>query len=202
MPDFSLESAYPVTALIAGVDEAGRGPWAGPVVAAAVIFPARTAIPDGINDSKKIKPSIRERLFDAIMVQGLVGVGEASVAEIDTLNIWGATQAAMRRAIESLPYLPDAALIDGKLIPKNFPCPAQAVVKGDSVSLSIAAASIIAKVTRDRIMHALAAQYPQYGFERHAGYGTEFHLNAIRTHGPCPAHRTSWPLHKVMTAAA
>ena len=202
MPDFSLESTYPASAFIAGVDEAGRGPWAGPVVAAAVIFPTRASVCQAINDSKKLKPALREQLYDLIMAQGMVGIGQASVEEIDTLNIWGATQLAMRLAVEALPRLPDAALVDGKLIPKAFPCPAQAVVKGDSVSMSIAAASIIAKVARDRIMKTLALEYPLYGFERHAGYGTAMHLNAIAIHGPCPAHRTSWPLHKVWKAAA
>ena len=214
MPDFAIESGYPDTHRIAGVDEAGRGPWAGSVVAAAVIFPSEFYHPPSpihadslawvaiLNDSKKLSAKRREELFDTIMQHAMVGVGEASATEIDTLNIWGATQLAMRRAVAALPQLPDAALVDGKLIPKQFPCPAHAIVKGDSVSYSIAAASIIAKVTRDRIMHALAEQYPQYGFERHAGYGTAYHLNAIREHGPCPAHRRSWPLHKVWKQAA
>jgi ribonuclease HII len=202
MPDFTIESDYPFTTLLAGVDEAGRGPWAGPVVASAVIFPARKKISDKINDSKKLKPITREMLYGQIMEHGIVGIGSASVEEIDTLNIWGATALAMRRAVEAMSKQPDLALIDGKLIPKNFPCAAKAVVKGDSVSYSIAAASIIAKVTRDRIMHDLACEYPQYGFERHAGYGTKFHLDAIRTHGPCPAHRTTWPLYKLLPEAA
>ncbi len=202
MPDFTLESAYPIDQRIAGVDEAGRGPWAGPVVAAAVIFPKRTMFSDRINDSKKVKHATREVLYTEIMEQGIVGIGEASVEEITTLNIWGATSLAMRRAVAALSEMPDAALIDGKLIPKAFPCPAQAVVKGDSVSYSIAAASIIAKVTRDRIMRRLAETYPHYGFERHAGYGTEYHLNAIKEHGPCPAHRPTWPIARLLQEAA
>jgi ribonuclease HII len=192
MPDFTYETAL-APARVCGVDEAGRGPWAGPVVASAVLFRPYDAIPAGLNDSKKLNRAARERLFGALMDMGVLhGIGIATAAEIDTLNIWGATQLAMRRAIGAIAPLPDMALIDGKIVPKDFPCPARAIIGGDGVSLSIAAASILAKVTRDRMMEAYAREYPHYGFERHAGYGTKTHREALATHGPCPIHRMSF----------
>jgi ribonuclease HII len=188
-PDFSIESLYP-NVIVAGVDEAGRGPWAGPVVAAAAIVdPAR--LPQGINDSKKLTAAKRDALFDAIMASAQVGVGMASVEEIDELNILGATKLAMLRAIEALPTLPGMALVDGNRAPK-LPCKVQTVVKGDSKSLSIAAASIIAKVTRDRLMHQLSLEYPGYGWERNAGYGTAQHQSGLAEHGVTIHHRRSF----------
>ncbi len=194
MPHYKLEMSYKGLRYISGVDEAGRGPWAGPVVAASVMFENRKAIPHGIDDSKKLKRAEREKLYDHIMQQAVVGVGIGSVTEIDTLNIWKATSLAMRRALLNMPEWPELALVDGNLIPHNLLCEARAIVKGDAVSYSIAAASIIAKVTRDRIMDEMAREFPHYGFDRHSGYGTPQHLTAIRTHGPCIHHRQSWPI--------
>jgi ribonuclease HII len=198
MPHYKLEQSYSGLRYISGVDEAGRGPWAGPVVAASVMFENRKAIPRGIDDSKKLDRAEREKLFARIMERGVVGVGIATVTEIDTLNIWGATSLAMRRAVLGMNEWPELALVDGKIIPKHLACEARAVVKGDAVSYSIAAASIIAKVTRDRLMRELAAQFPHYGFESHVGYGTPQHLNAIRTHGPCVHHRRNWPIDSLL----
>lgn len=190
MPTFKLESAHhPLR--VCGVDEAGRGPWAGPVVASAVVFHTPKAI-RGCNDSKQLTREDREKLFPRIHERCHVGIGIASVEEIETLNIWGATALAMRRAVLALPFAPEMALVDGKVHPREFPCPTQTVVGGDGLSHSIAAASIIAKVTRDRIMQEQALFYPQYGFERHAGYGTKQHQHALREHGVCPLHRRSF----------
>ncbi|MEJ0009608.1 MAG: ribonuclease HII [Alphaproteobacteria bacterium] len=180
------------------MDEAGRGPWAGPVVAAAVLFRERRMKPRGVNDSKKLARDAREALFEKIMKVAFVATGIASVEEIDALNIWGATSLAMRRALYQLPEEPHVALIDGNLMPKNLPCEARTVVKGDGISYSIAAASIVAKVTRDRLMRELAATYPHYGFDSHVGYGTPQHLNAIRAHGPCEIHRKRWPIQQLL----
>ncbi len=188
MPDFSLERNC--SGLVCGVDEAGRGPLAGPVVAAAVMFFNMEA-PSGIDDSKRLKPATRDYLFDAISASALVGVGMASVEEIDAHNILAATMLAMQRAVENLPQIPDFALIDGNRTPM-LPCKAKAVVAGDSKSLSVAAASIIAKMTRDRIMRALDTRYPQYGFARHMGYGTKLHLEALAKWGVTPSHRLSF----------
>ncbi len=184
---------------VAGVDEAGRGPLAGPVVAAAVVFDPvfleaeATRSLAGINDSKKLSASRRE-FFHALLSacpQARIGIGRASVEEIDTLNILRATHLAMARAIEALEPLPELALVDGLPV-QGLPVPHRAIVGGDARSLSIAAASIVAKVTRDRLMVDLSAVYPAYGFERHKGYGTKAHLNALHRHGPCPAHRRSF----------
>lgn len=187
-PDLAIESRY--GGIICGVDEAGRGPLAGPVVAAAVVLD-RAAIPAGIHDSKKTNKKKRELLFDKIMQTAKVGIGHANVAEIDTFNILGATKIAMQRAVEALELGVDVALIDGNQ-PPALPCKVLTVVKGDSKSLSIAAASIIAKVTRDRMMKDLDARYPVYGFAQHAGYGTKAHMEAIDAHGVCPVHRSSF----------
>ena len=187
-PDLSHERA--LGGIVAGVDEAGRGPWAGPVVAAAVIITSK-AIPDGINDSKKLKPAKRDALFDHILASCQCGIGSASVEEIDTLNILQATKLAMRRAVEALPVRPTHALVDGNQ-PPAMPCPVTTLVGGDALSLSIAAASIIAKVTRDRLMCELARDFPGYGWERNAGYGTATHQKGLATLGVSVHHRRSF----------
>ena len=198
-PDFTLEAAAIARGLtrVAGVDEAGRGPLAGPVVAAAVILdPAR--IPPGLDDSKRLTAPARDRLFDAIRAVAQVGIGQASVAEIDTLNILRASHVAMARALAALGPV-DHALIDGNLIPRDLPCAAQAVIKGDARCLSVAAASIIAKVTRDRIMVDLAQQFPGYGWDANAGYPTKSHREALQNLGPTPHHRRSFaPVHQIL----
>ena len=177
--------------MICGVDEAGRGPLAGPVYAAAVILPRGLHI-DGLNDSKKLTEKKRAELFDVIPAQALAyGIGSADEKEIDEINILQATFLAMRRAIEAMPVRPDLALIDGNR-DSDFGVSSETVVKGDSLSANIAAASILAKVTRDRVMERYAAEYPQYGFEVHKGYGTKRHYEALRQYGPCPIHRQSF----------
>ena len=187
-PDFSFErQCY---GPVCGVDEAGRGPLAGPVVAAAVILtPAR--IPEGLNDSKALSSKQRELLLNAIEKNAQIGIGIAEPEEIDRINILGATLAAMRRAVLALPLSPNTALIDGNKLP-NLPCEAQAIVKGDSRSLSIAAASIVAKVTRDRLMVEADARYPGYGLAGHKGYPTKAHMEAVRDLDPSPIHRFSF----------
>lgn len=178
--------------LVAGVDEAGRGPLAGPVVAAAVVLPGGFAL-DGLTDSKKIGAAKREQLHEVLTTAAgvLWAVAEAAVEEIDRLNILRATHLAMARAVEGLARRPDHALVDGLPV-RGLPVGHTAVVGGDMLSLSIAAASIIAKVTRDRLMAGLDKHYPQYGFARHKGYGVREHLDALRKHGPCPAHRRTF----------
>jgi ribonuclease HII len=177
--------------LVAGIDEAGRGPLAGPVVAAAVILPAGLLI-KGVNDSKKLSPDTRERLFDAIMSQALsVGIGMGSAELIDRINILQATRHAMLEAVSQLAPQPDYILIDG-ISTIDSPIPQKTIKKGDSLSLSIAAASIIAKVTRDRLMRELDKIYPGYGFSGHKGYGSVLHLEAIRRLGPSPVHRLTF----------
>ena len=202
--DFSREQALIAQGLVpvCGIDEAGRGPLCGPVVAACVVLdPAR--IPDGITDSKKLSEEARERLAADIRASARVGVGLASAAEIDALNIHRATLLAMRRAFEVLPGpAPAFALVDGKFAPE-LPCAAEALVGGDDISLSIAAASIIAKVGRDAILREMDAQYPHYGFARHKGYATREHLEALMAHGPCPEHRRSFrPVAEALEKAA
>lgn len=192
MPHLNLELKL-APARVCGVDEAGRGPWAGPVVAAAVIFREAAEAPAGLNDSKKLSRSAREKLFTQLLATQVIhGIGIATAEEIDQINIWGATQLAMRRAVAALAIMPDIALIDGKLKPKDFPCDTHPIIGGDGISLSIAAASILAKVTRDRLMDDYARQYPEYGFDRHAGYGTPHHQQALAAHGPCAIHRRSF----------
>lgn len=196
MPDLAIETALydeGYTA-VCGVDEAGRGPLCGPVVAAACILPPDADLP-GLNDSKKLTPRRREQLFDLIRERAVAYcVAEASVEEIDRLNILEADLLAMRRAIAGLhtpdgqPFRADFALIDGN-IARDFPIPARAVIKGDATSLSIAAASVLAKVTRDRLCIELDAQYPQYGIAKHKGYGTAAHMAALRQYGASPIHR-------------
>ncbi len=184
--DFEAQLIGPV----AGVDEAGRGPWAGPVVAAAVILnPA--AIPKGLHDSKLLSAAKRAALFPIILNQAQVGIGQASVAEIDIHNIRRATHLAMQRAIAALPCAPNAALIDGNDAPK-LNCIVQTIVKGDRLSLSIAAASIIAKVTRDLLMCELAQHYDGYGWSTNVGYGTAAHAAAIESLGVTDHHRRSY----------
>ena len=189
MPDMSLEAQYPGP--VCGVDEAGRGPWAGPVSAGAVILdPAN--VPAGLNDSKKLTAKARERLEIEIKATALAwGVGLASAQEIDEINILQATGLAMRRAMAALKITPAFALVDGNYR-FDLPCPLQPIVKGDALSASIAAASILAKVERDRIMMAADLDYPEYGFARHKGYHAASHVAALKAHGPCPIHRMSW----------
>ena len=176
---------------ICGVDEAGRGPLAGPVCAAAVILPEHLQIP-GLTDSKKLTDKKRRELFPIIQEQAIAyGIGLASESEIDEINILQATFLAMGRALEQLSVRPALALIDGNR-ETDFGLPVKTVVKGDSLSANIAAASILAKVTRDNLMLELAQQYPEYGFDIHKGYGTKAHYEALRTYGPSPIHRRSF----------
>jgi len=190
-PDFSRESAALAEGftLVCGVDESGRGPLAGPVVAAAVIFdPAN--IPAGLNDSKKLTETARENLFARILATAEVGVGVADVERIDRDNILAATLWAMGEALTQLGDV-SFALVDGNRAPR-LACGVRTVIGDDAKSLSIAAASIVAKVTRDRLMTALHLDFPQYGFARHKGYGVREHLEALRQYGPCPVHRRSF----------
>ncbi len=179
-------------ALIAGIDEAGRGPLAGPVSAAAVILPSDFTH-NLLNDSKKLSEKKRELLYDELTNHPdiLWAHSYAETDEIEEINILKATHAAMARSAQGLASIPDYCLIDGLAVP-NFPLASEGIVKGDGKSLSIAAASIIAKVSRDRLMIEFAEQYPEYGFERHKGYGTKLHLEALAKHGPCPIHRMSF----------
>ena len=195
--DFSHEIATQA-ARVAGVDEAGRGPLAGPVTAAAVILNPDD-LPQGLADSKTLSAARREALFDQIMARAAVGVAHASVQEIDDLNILRASHLAMMRAIKALSPAPDYVLIDGNLLPKDLQLPATALVKGDAKSLSIAAASIIAKVTRDRVMVDLAQQFPAYGWQKNAGYPTKDHVTALQNLGVTPWHRRSFkPIHNIL----
>ncbi len=186
-PDLALQRKY--GGLIAGVDEAGRGPWAGPVVAAAVIFVGKP--PPGINDSKQLSAGEREALYPKIHAVAHVGIGVADVETIDEINIYHATHAAMCDAVRMLCVAPSAVLVDGNRYPK-FDMPAEALIGGDALSISIAAASIIAKVTRDRLMIELACGFPVYGWERNKGYGTREHAAALKLHGTCCHHRRSF----------
>ena len=197
-PERAFWAAHPGVAL-AGVDEAGRGCLAGPVVAAAAQFAEADAEAllrgplAGANDSKQLSPARRDALYEALTQEPRVrwAVGQASVAEIDALNILRATHLAMRRALEGLPALPGHALVDGLPV-RGLPIPHTALVKGDARCLLIACASILAKVTRDRLCAGLDARFPGYGFARHKGYGTRAHLEALRRLGPCPAHRRTF----------
>ena len=177
--------------IVCGVDEAGRGPLAGPVCAAAVILPPNADIP-GLNDSKKLSDKRRRELYPVIMEKAVAyGIGFADHKEIDEINILQATFLAMQRALAQLSVKPELALIDGNR-EKDFGIPVKTVIHGDSLSASIAAASILAKVTRDDLMLKMAEEYPQYGFEIHKGYGTKAHYQALAEHGPCPIHRMSF----------
>ena len=191
-PNFTFESQAlnDGHTIICGIDEAGRGPWAGPVVASAVILDPKN-IPSGLNDSKKLTEAKREILFGPIMQTSQVCIGIVSAAEIDDINILQATFLAMQRAFAQFAIKPGLALIDGNKSPK-LTCKTQTIIGGDAKSLSIAAASIIAKVTRDRIMHQHDQTYPLYGFARHKGYGTAAHVAALAIHGPCAEHRKSF----------
>ena len=199
MPDFSFENKYSYP--VAGIDEAGRGPLAGPVVAGAVVILNKNLPQElllSLDDSKKLSPTKREKLYNLLYEQQnlgnlLIGVGEASTQEIDDINILQATFLAMKRAFMALSEKPAAALVDGNQHPKDFPVPTQTVIKGDSLSYSIAAASIVAKVTRDRYMAELAEKYPYFGFEKNAGYGTQAHLEGLKSYGAIEGvHRFSF----------
>jgi ribonuclease HII len=200
MPNFILENEHP--GLVCGVDEAGRGPWAGPVTAAAVLFDQASLSPDlaqALNDSKKLSVKKRESLIDRIKEESIWAVGNASVAEIDQYNILQATYLAMTRAVQGLTQKPDFVLIDGNKIPPALDIPARAIVKGDALSCSIAAASIIAKVTRDHHMAKLAKDYPHYGWDKNAGYGVKHHQDGLAHYGITPHHRKSFkPIKKIM----
>ena len=176
---------------ICGVDEAGRGPLAGPVCAAAVILPKGKLI-EGVNDSKKLTEKKREALFEVIKAEAVsYAIAFATVEEIEELNILNATMLAMKRAVESLPQQADYAMIDGNRLP-DLSIDCETIVKGDAKSHSIACASILAKVSRDRLLYEYAKEYPQYHFDKHKGYGTKLHVEALRAYGPCPVHRMSF----------
>ena len=188
---YEKEAAAKGYTAICGVDEAGRGPLAGPVFAAAVILPADCVI-EGLNDSKKLTEAKREALFDVIREKAIAyGIGSADEKEIDEINILQATYLAMRRAVEALPVPCDYVLVDGNRMPP-LPVPGETIVKGDAKSASIAAASILAKVSRDRLLLQYAKEYPQYLFEKHKGYGTKDHYAALEAYGPSPIHRLSF----------
>lgn len=187
---FDIEDALAI-APVAGVDEAGRGAWAGPVVAAAVAFDRSRPCPDGIDDSKRLKPDERERLYDEIHQVADVGLGIADCRRVDRDNVLAATLWAMREAVAALSRSPSVVIVDGKSAP-SLDVRVETVVRGDSLSLSIAAASIIAKVTRDRMMVVLARELGGYGFEKHKGYGTREHVAAIERLGVCREHRRSF----------
>ena len=199
MPNFAIENT--LEGKIAGIDEAGRGPWAGPVVAGAVCIYDKNLEAElltHLDDSKKLTPVAREKLYNLLFAEEQkgklsIGIGQASVEEIDEHNILQATFMAMNRAVSSLKSPPDMAIIDGNRLPKTFPVKAQAVIGGDGKSLSIAAASIIAKVYRDHLMQELAKRYPYYAFEKNAGYGTPAHIAGIKEHGVIKGcHRFSY----------
>lgn len=206
MPDFVLEEKF--GNFVVGIDEAGRGPWAGPVVAGAVMFKNRNANPElaaMLDDSKKLSAKKREKIYDILFDEAekgnvLLGIGEASVEEIDTLNILQATFLAMNRAFLKLNVIdPDIVLVDGNQVPPTIKCPCKTVVKGDAKCCSISAASILAKVYRDRLMQKLAKEYPYYGFEKNAGYGTKLHIDGLKMYGVSPVHRRSYkPIKEIL----
>jgi ribonuclease HII len=203
MANYDLETELRISGkeIIAGIDEVGRGPWAGPVTACAVILDPNN-IPDGLNDSKVLTAKRREQLFDLIMDSAQVSCVHVEVAEIDLINILQATFRAMERAVSHLP-IPNHILVDGNKLPPNLPSPATAVVKGDAKSVSIAAASIIAKVSRDRLMSDLSEAFPGYGWEKNAGYGTKMHQLGLLNHGVTPHHRRSFkPIHNILYSAS
>jgi ribonuclease HII len=209
VPDLSLEHALAIqhgAAFVAGVDEAGRGALAGPVYAAAVVLPLdqpQIALSlREVDDSKRLSPAIREQLFGLICTYALAyGIGAASAEFIDQAGIVAATHQAMLAAVVRLAVMPDHLLIDGRVCLPSILTPQSSVVRGDSLSLSIAAASILAKVSRDRYMVELDGRYPEYGFARHKGYGTFYHLAALAAHGPCPEHRRSFAPLKISLLA-
>lgn len=194
MPDYEFEKAAVNSGFscICGVDEAGRGPLAGPVCAAAVILPEGAVI-EGLDDSKKLTEKKREKLYDIIKETAVAySVAYGTLEEIETVNILEATYLAMNRAIEGLNIKPDFALIDGNRIPRGIKIPCETIVKGDSKSMSVAAASVLAKVTRDRLMLEYDKKYPEYNFKKHKGYGTKEHTELIKQYGPCEIHRLSF----------
>lgn len=194
MPDYEFEKAAALSGFscICGVDEAGRGPLAGPVCAAAVILPEGAVI-EGLDDSKKLTEKKREKLYDIIKETAVAySVAYGTLEEIETVNILEATYLAMNRAIEGLTIKPDFALIDGNRVPRGIKIPCETVVKGDSKSMSVAAASVLAKVTRDRLMLEYDKKYPEYNFKKHKGYGTKEHTELIKQYGPCEIHRLSF----------
>ena len=194
MPDFSYETAAKCRGynLICGVDEAGRGPLAGPVCAAAVILPGNCEI-EGLNDSKKLTEKKREQLYDVIVEKAVAwSVAFGTVEEIEEINILNATYLAMNRAIEGLKIQPDYVLVDGNRVPDGISVDCETIVKGDAKSSSVAAASILAKVTRDRLLLEYSEKFPEYRFEKHKGYGTAAHYDAIRKYGVLPIHRLSF----------
>lgn len=203
-PDLSRETRllHRGARVVAGIDEAGRGPWAGPVSVAAVVLDP-TRIPDGLDDSKRLKAAARERLAEQLLAEHDVALVFATPARIDAMNIRAATLWAMAQATLALARQPDHVLVDGRDVPPGLPCPGDAVVGGDHLSLSIAAASIIAKVVRDRYMARQAECYPGYGFEKHMGYGTPLHQAALARLGPCPLHRRSFaPIRQMLAEPA
>jgi len=192
-PDLSYESRYTIVPKrpICGVDEAGRGPLCGPVVAAAVILD-QSNIPEGLNDSKVLSPAAREHLLNALFINAKIGIGMGEPEEIDRVNILWATMNAMRRAVENLDIVPAMALIDGNRVPDGLSCEAHAIIKGDAKSLSIAAASIVAKVTRDRLMKQADIRFTGYNLSKHQGYPTKAHREAVQRIGTSPIHRWSF----------
>ncbi|MFT3972720.1 MAG: ribonuclease HII [Amaricoccus sp.] len=198
-PHYHYERAGPGP--VCGIDEVGRGPWAGPVVAAAVILDP-LAIPEGLNDSKRLSPERRAELAALLEARAVVALGVASVAEIEAMNILQASFLAMRRATLGLATRPALALVDGNKAPPGLPCTCRPIVGGDALVLSIAAASIVAKVARDRMMVALAQQFPGYGWETNMGYGTRTHQDGLARFGVTPHHRRSFrPIHKMLCGA-
>lgn len=194
MPDYEFEKAAVNSGFscICGVDEAGRGPLAGPVCAAAVILPEGAVI-EGLDDSKKLTEKKREKLYDIIKETAVAySVAYGTLEEIESVNILEATYLAMNRAIEGLTVKPDFALIDGNRVPRGIKIPCETIVKGDSKSMSVAAASVLAKVTRDRLMLEYDKKYPEYNFKKHKGYGTKEHTELIKQYGPCEIHRLSF----------
>jgi len=198
MPDILTERSYGwPEILVAGVDEVGRGPWAGPVVSAAVVLNIEN-IPEGLNDSKKLSEKKRISLFSSINKFHSVGVGSSSIEEIDSINILQATFLSMKRAVNNLNFSPGLVLVDGSLDP-GLEIKTKCIIKGDNISLSIAAASIIAKVTRDNLMLEMDKEYPDYKWKKNKGYGTAEHRNALEIYGPCKYHRKSFsPINKML----
>ena len=189
--EFEKEAAAKGYKAVCGVDEAGRGPLAGPVCAAAVILPENTII-EGVNDSKKLSEKKREALFDVIKEQALsYSIAFASVEEIEKMNILNATMLAMKRAVEGLDVKADYAMIDGNRLP-NLDIDSEFILKGDAKSMSIACASILAKVSRDRLLYKYAEEFPEYSFDKHKGYGTKVHVETLKKYGPCKYHRLSF----------
>lgn len=189
--EYEIEAKSKGYKAVCGVDEAGRGPLAGPVCAAAVILPENTII-DGVNDSKKLSEKKRETLFDVIKSSARsYCIAYATVEEIESMNILNATMLAMKRAVEGLDVKADYAMIDGNRLP-DLNIDSEFIIKGDAKSMSIAAASILAKVSRDRLLREYAKEYPEYQFDKHKGYGTKAHIDALKKYGPCPYHRMSF----------